>query len=309
MSSVLPVRLEAGSRAVATRGLVKRYGRDTAVDAVDLEVPEGAVYVLIGPNGAGKSTTLKILLDLVRQDAGEVRVFGLDPRADGPAVRAGIGYVPERHEWGYGWMRVGRLLEHHASYFPSWDRQYAAKLAREFDLRLDKRTGALSKGQGRRVHLTLALAHRPRLLVLDEPTDGLDPVMLDETIGILMEHIAETPTTVIISTHHLHEVDRFADHVGVMKDGRLVMQASRELMHQKLRRYRAETPEPWMPAPDFNGEVLRKEEFGREFQWTIWGDEADLTGRFTNAGIVVRDAVPLTLTEAAITMLRRKDKS
>ena len=207
MASVLPTHLGDGAFAVATRGLRKQFGKEVALRGIDLQVPEGAVYVLVGPNGAGKSTTLKILLDLVRADAGAAEVFGLDPRARGPDVRAQIGYVPERHDWGYGWMRVGRLLEHHAAFYPRWDPQYAAHLARAFELRMDRKFGKLSKGQGRRVQLAMALAHRPPLLLLDEPTDGLDPVMRDETLGLLAEHLAETPTTVLISTHLVHEIE------------------------------------------------------------------------------------------------------
>ncbi|MDQ3522600.1 MAG: ATP-binding cassette domain-containing protein, partial [Gemmatimonadota bacterium] len=114
MASVLPTHLGDGPFAVATQALNKRFGRDTALAGVDLQVPEGAVYVLVGPNGAGKTTTLRTLLDLVRADSGTAEVFGMNPRTNGPSVRAQVGYVPERHDWGYGWMRVGRLLEHHA---------------------------------------------------------------------------------------------------------------------------------------------------------------------------------------------------
>ena len=116
MTAVLPTTL-GGPHAVATRGLVKRYRSESALDGLELQVPEGAVYVLVGPNGAGKSTAFKVLMDLVRADEGAAEVFGLDARRDGPRVRAGVGYVPERHDWGYGWMRVGRLLEHHAAFF------------------------------------------------------------------------------------------------------------------------------------------------------------------------------------------------
>jgi ABC-2 type transport system ATP-binding protein len=308
MTSVLPTHLAGGPFAVATRGLAKHFGREAALDGVDLQVPEGAVYVLVGPNGAGKSTTFKVLMDLVRADAGTAEVFGLSPRADGPAVRARIGYVPERHDWGYGWMRVGRLLEHHADFFPAWDPAYAARLARMFDLRLDRKVGTLSKGQGRRVHLVMALAHRPPLLVLDEPTDGLDPVMLDETLGFLMEHVAETPTTLLISTHQVHDVDRLADHVGVMRDGRLVLQAPREAMHRHLRRYGVEVPEGWPGAPALNGSVLRRETLGRELRWSVWGEQQEVAGHFTRAGGVVREAAPLSLAEAALTLLARREQ-
>jgi molybdate transport system ATP-binding protein len=119
-------------------------------------------------------------------------------------------------------MRVGRMLEHHAVYFPAWDPAYAARLAHAFELPLHKPLGRLSKGLARRVHLTLALAHRPPLLLLDEPTDGLDPVMRDETLGMLAEHVAETGCTVLISTHLVHEVDRLADHLVLIEAGRVV---------------------------------------------------------------------------------------
>ncbi|HEU4561900.1 MAG TPA: ABC transporter ATP-binding protein [Longimicrobium sp.] len=304
--TILPTEL-GGPLAVATQGLVKRFGRETALDHVNLQVPEGAVYVLVGPNGAGKSTTFKVLMDLVRAGAGTAEVFGLDPRAQGPQVRAQIGYVPERHDWGYGWMRVGRMLEHHATFYPSWDREYALHLARVFDLRLDKRLGTLSKGQGRRVHLTMALAHRPRLLVLDEPTDGLDPVMLDETLGYLAEHIAETPTTVLISTHQVNDVDRLADHVGAMRNGKLVLQVPRDTLHRMLRRYRAEVPDGWTGAPGLNGSVLRRGMLGREIQWNVWGEERQVADMLTRAGATVREAAPLTLAEAAITLLSRRE--
>ena len=307
MTSVLPTRLGAGPFAVETAGLVKRFGGEVALDGVDLQVPEGAVYVLVGPNGAGKSTTFKLLLDLVRADAGQARVFGLDPRADGPAVRAGIGYVPERLDWGYGWMTVGRLLEHHAVYFPAWDREYAARLTRLFDLRLDRKLGRLSKGQARRVHLTMALAHRPPLLVLDEPTDGLDPVMLDETLGFLAEHVADTPTTTLISTHQVHDVDRLADHVGVMRDGRLLVQAPRDELHRKLRRWRAEVPDGWAGAPELDGAVLRRAGMGREIQWSVWGEERDVAAQLARSGATVRESVPLSLAEAAVTLLSRRE--
>jgi ABC-2 type transport system ATP-binding protein len=307
MTAALPIHLGNGPFAVVTQELTKCFGRETALAGVDLQVPEGAVYVLVGPNGAGKSTTLRVLLDLVRADTGTAEVFGLDPRTRGPEVRAQVGYVPERHDWGYGWMRVGRLLEHHAVFFPTWDREYAAHLARAFDLRLDRKFGKLSKGQARRVQLALALAHRPRLLLLDEPTDGLDPVMRDETLGLLAEHIAETPTTMLISTHMVHEVERLADHLGVMRDGRLVAQVPRDLLHRMLRRYRADVPEGWSGVPDLNGTVLRRGGIGREIQWSVWGEERDVAERLTRAGATVRDAAPLTLEDAALALLSRKE--
>ncbi len=153
----------------------------------------------------------------------------------------------------------------------------------------------------------MALAHRPRLLILDEPTDGLDPVMRDETLGLLVEHITETPTTVLISTHLVHEVDRLADHLGVMRDGKLTAQLPRDQLHRMLRRYRADVPEGWSGVPGLNGTVVRRSGIGREIQWSVWGEEAEVTRHLVSAGATVRDAAPLTLEDAAIALLSRKD--
>ncbi|HEX6965456.1 MAG TPA: ABC transporter ATP-binding protein [Gemmatimonadaceae bacterium] len=306
MTSPLPTQLLDSDLAVVTRGLTKRYGELTAVRDLALQVPAGAVYLLVGPNGAGKSTTIKVLLDLVRADAGTAEVLGVNVRDDGPTVRANIGYVPERTDWGYGWMRVGRLLEHHARYFPTWDAEYAGRLARIFELRPERRMGKLSKGQARRVHLLMALAHRPPLLVLDEPTDGLDPLMRDETRGVLAEHLSETPTTVLMSTHHVEEVERLADHIGVMRGGELRAQMTIAELQGGLRRYRVDVPDGWQGVPTLNGAVLRRIAAAREVQWTVWGAEADISMQFSRAGATVRDVAPLSLLDATLALLNPK---
>jgi ABC-type multidrug transport system ATPase subunit len=307
MTTALPTRLPDGDLAVETRGLVKKFGDQVALNDVSLQVPVGAVYLLVGPNGAGKSTSLKILLDLMRADQGLAQVFGLDSRDDAPQARANTGYVPERPDWGYGWMRVGRLLEHHALYYPTWDPTYAAHLATKFELRLDRKVGALSKGQARRVHLTMALAHRPPLLLLDEPTDGLDPLMRDETLGVLADHLAETQTTVIISTHHVEEVERLADHIGVLRSGVLRAQMSRTDLNSGLRRYLVDVPDAWQGAPSLNGTVLRRVTAPREVQWTVWGPEHEIVQKLSSAGGTVREVVPLSLLDATLALLNPND--
>ncbi|MBW3661190.1 MAG: ABC transporter ATP-binding protein, partial [Gemmatimonadetes bacterium] len=135
--------------------------------------------------------------------------------------------------------------------------------------------------------------------------DGLDPVMRDETLGLLAEHVAESPTTVLLSTHRVYEVERMADHVGVLHEGRLLAQTSRERLHRMLRRYLVEIPEGWV-GPDLEG-VVRKAGNGREVQWTVWGDQAEVSDRLARAGGTVRQISPLTLDEAAITLLGRKE--
>jgi ABC-2 type transport system ATP-binding protein len=289
--------------AVATHGLSMRYGTQAALDAVDLRVPEGSVYVLIGANGAGKSTAMKVLLNLERPDAGRAEVFGLDTAARGPEVRAQIGYIPEQHQHDYPWIPCGRLIQHIAVHFPAWDHAYAAHLIDAFNVRLERKVGTLSKGEARRLQFVLALAHRPPLLLLDEPADGLDPVVRNRTFAQLAEHLADTPTTVVIATHHVHEVESLADHVGVLSAGRLVAQMSRDELRRTVLRYRVEVPEEWEAPPELRIPSLRRSRGGREAQWTLSGEERDVTARLTAAGATVRDVTPLTLEEAALAFL------
>jgi ABC-2 type transport system ATP-binding protein len=289
--------------AVATRALSIRYGREIALTNVDLRVPEGAVYILIGPNGAGKSTAMKVLLNLERADSGTAEVFGLDTAARGPEVRAQIGYVAEQHEQDYGWMTCRRVIDYVARHYPSWDSKYAAHLIEIFDVRPERRVNTLSKGEARRLQFVLALAHRPPLLLLDEPTDGLDPLVRNRTLAQLAEHLADTPTTVVIATHHIHEVESLTDHVGVMRDGRLLAQMSRDEMRTTVARYAVEVPEGWQPPADLRVASVRRSRAGREAQWILIGDRTDITARLTSAGATVRDVVSLSLEESALAFL------
>ncbi len=302
-TSALPVNLGEGPFAVSTAGLVKRYGSSTALNGVDLQLPEHAVYVLVGPNGAGKSTLLRTLMGLARRHAGDVKVLGADPALEGGDVRGRIGYVPEDHRFGYSWLTVGRLLEHHAVYYPSWDQAYALRLIEMYEVDLSKRCHTLSKGQSRRVQLILALAHRPPLLLLDEPTDGLDHVVRDATLSILSEHIADSPTTVLMSTHRVYEVEPLVDHVGVLSDGRLLGQLPRGDLRGSLLRYSADVPERWSLPKEIGGRVVNRRGRAREIEWTVWGDRDVVTRGLSEAGATVRDVASLSVDEAAIALL------
>lgn len=305
----LPVDLGRGPFAVTTRGVVKRYGRVAALDGLNLQVPEGAVYVLVGPNGAGKTTLLRLLMGLDRREGGEIDVLGDDPSRRGGAVRARIGYVPEGHEPGYSWMTVGRLLEHHRVYYTAWDAAYARRLVEAYDLDPPRRCRALSKGQRRRLQLVLALAHCPPLLLLDEPTDGLDHVVRDTTLALLSEHLADHPTTILISTHRVYEVERLVDTVGVLSGGRLLGQLPREELRRNLRRYWADVPEGWNASWSLAGEVIRRATGPREVEWTVWGEEARVRRSLAEAGLEVRDVASVTVDDAAVALLSRKEGS
>jgi ABC-2 type transport system ATP-binding protein len=305
----LPRVLGAGPFAVTTGALTKRYGSEPALDGLDLRVPEGAVYVLVGPNGAGKTTLLRTLIGMARRDAGTVDVLGLDPATRGHEVRARIGYVPEDQRVGYSWMTVGRLLEHHARLYATWDSAYAAHIVDALEIDGRRRCGSLSKGQRRRVQILLALAHRPSLLLLDEPTDGLDHVIRDTTLSILSEHLADSPTTALISTHRVYEIERLVDHVGVLRKGKLLGQMRVDDLKGKLRRYWADVPEGWKATDELAGLAMRRAGGGKDIEWTMWGDEEQVLSGLGRAGATVREVAPLTLDEAATVLLSRKEAS
>ena len=294
---------QVGDYAVATHGLSKRYGREQALTDVNLWVPDGAVYVLVGINGAGKSTLFKVLMNLERPDAGTAEVFGLDTGRDGPEVRAQVGYVPERHDAPYRSMTGARLLQHAASFYPEWDHAYAEHLTRALGVQLHKRVGSLSKGETRRLQLVLALAYRPALLLLDEPTDGLDPVVRRRALTLLAEHLADTPTTVVISTHNIHELESLADYVGVLKEGRLVAQMPREELQRTVRSYQLEVPDGWEPPRDLQATALQRSSAGRDLRCTLVGDEREVTRRLTAVGARVRQVNKLALEDAALAFL------
>ena len=292
--------------AVSTEGLTKLYGTKPGLTGLDLCVPEGAVYVLAGPNGAGKTTTLRLLLGLTRPDTGRSQVFDRDPLRQGGEVRAAIGYVPEAHHTPYAWMKVGRMLAHLAAYRPNWDDGYAERLTRELELATEEHYGELSKGEARRVQLAAALAHRPPLLLFDEPTDGLDPVMRERFFALLADHLAAaaSPTTVVLSTHLVQETELLASHLGVLRGGRLSLQLESAELEARLCRYRADVKEGFADAAELENAVVERREARGEIDWVIWGDRERVLEKLRGAGAHPRHVRPLSLDEAAKTWIR-----
>lgn len=200
--------------------LTRRFGPRLALDAVSLRVPRGAVFGLVGANGAGKTTLIKHLLGLLRPQHGTVRVFGRDPVADPVGVLSRIGYLAEDNDLP-GWMRIDELLRYTEAFFPGWDREYAEKLRQAFALEPHQKVKHLSRGQRSRAGLVAALAYRPDLLVLDEPSSGLDPIVRRDILGAVIKTVADEGRTVLFSSHLLDEVERVSDHVALLVRGRI----------------------------------------------------------------------------------------
>jgi ABC-2 type transport system ATP-binding protein len=209
---------------ISVSQLTRRFGATTALASVTLSMPRGAVYGLVGVNGAGKTTLIKHLLGLLRAESGSVRVFGLDPVADPVSVLSRIGYLSEENDLP-GWMRVDELIRYTRAFYPAWDDGYADELRHMFALDPTARITNLSKGQKARAGLLIALAHRPELLVLDEPSSGLDPIVRRDILGAVIRTIADEGRTVLFSSHLLEEVEQVADHVTMISAGRIVLSA------------------------------------------------------------------------------------
>jgi ABC-2 type transport system ATP-binding protein len=293
--------------ALRARGLCRRLGRHFAVRDVSLSVPAGAVYGLLGPNGAGKTTTLRLLLDLVHPEAGEVEILGVDARRLPAEARRRVGYVPERPGMP-DWMPVGRLLRHHAVFYPSWSAEYAEELRVRMSIPADRAARHLSKGQAGKLALLLALAHRPSLLILDEPTDGLDPVARRDFTELLMEYVADSHATVLVSSHIVHELERMADWIGVMDEGAMVAEMPLEAFRGHIKRLRV-VPSGEVDSAALPFSLLSRVRRGREELWSVRGWEPGMAPALGSHAVQVREVVDLDLEECYVELLRNRTEA
>jgi ABC-2 type transport system ATP-binding protein len=206
------------SDILRTSDLTKRFRATPVLNQLNLTVPEGSVYALVGPNGAGKTTCIKILMNLLRATSGRAEVLGHDSRRLSPQDFAQIGYGSENQELPE-WMTLEYFLAYLKPFYPTWDDARAAELLRQFDLPPARKLKELSRGMKMKAALASSLAYRPRLIVLDEPFTGLDPLVRDELIESLLDIAADT--TIFISSHDLAEIETFASHIGYLDYGSL----------------------------------------------------------------------------------------
>jgi len=208
------------TKIIETERLTKSYGVHRGIIEVDLAVEQGEVFGFLGPNGAGKTTTIRLLLDLIRPTRGRARVFGLDTTRDAVAIHRRIGYLPGEFTL-YDRLTGGQTLEYFANLHGGVDWSYQRSLIERFDLDPSRRFREYSKGNKQKVGLVAALQHRPELLVLDEPTAGLDPLVQQTFFEVLREAVAEE-RTVFLSSHVLSEAEKTCDRVAIIREGRLV---------------------------------------------------------------------------------------
>jgi len=216
---------------VEVSNLSRSFGKTSALDCVDFKASRGKVYGLVGANGAGKTTLIKHLLGLLRAKSGSVKIFGEDPVRNPESVLKKIGYLSEDRDIP-DWMSIDELMRYTGAYHSTWDQGYAVELLNTFSLDPTQKIRTLSRGMRAQVALISAVAHRPDLLILDEPSSGLDAVVRKDILNAVVRTISEEGRTVIFSSHLLEEVERLSDHVTMIHQGKITLDSSLELINK-----------------------------------------------------------------------------
>ena len=285
--------------AIEIRGLEKSFSK-FKLGPLDLNVPKGAIYGLIGPNGAGKTTTIDLILGMGREDAGRIRVFGFDHRADEVEVKRRLGYVsPDLHY--HAWKWVGRLIHFIRKFYPDWDDAYCRQLLEKLGVGWDESIATLSFGARVKLALIVALSHRPPLLLLDEPIIGLDAVSKREIFAQLLAAVQDEERTVLIATNTLSDVERFADHVGMIRNGRLLLEGPTSEIVDRFRLVDCVFPDGAI-APHVEGFFVQERSANRLRALV------DTTGHalawLRDAGATNVSTTPVTLEDIFITLVK-----
>jgi ABC-2 type transport system ATP-binding protein len=293
---------------IETFELSKKYGDVDAVRGLSLQVPAGSIYGFLGRNGAGKTTTIKVLLGMARRTSGDARVFGLP--ADGQEaslnIRRRTGFVSEDKDL-YDYMTVEGMIRFTAAFFPRWRTDLEQRYLRTFELSLDRKVKALSRGMRTKLALLLALCRGAELLILDEPTSGLDPAITEQVLQALVAHVASEEMTVFFSSHQIAEVDQIADRVAIIHRGRAVVTGALDDLRENFRRiqlvFDGEAPEPAFRAPG----VERVQRKGRVLTVLSSTGAERIIDEARALNPVSVDVVPVTLKEIFLETVAAED--
>jgi len=289
---------------IVINGLSRRFKSKLALDTVSLDVERGQVFGLVGANGAGKTTLIKHILGLLKAESGSVRVFGLDPVVEPVAVLSRVGFLSEDRDLP-GWMRVDELIRYTRAFHAEWDAAYAEQLRQQFQLDPAARIKQLSRGELAKAGLLVALAHRPELLVLDEPSSGLDPIVRREMLEAIVRTVADEGRTVFFSSHLLDEIERVSDRVAMMACGRIVLQGRLDEILESHFRLTLRFPTPPPTPPKLAGALLVT---GSGLEWTVLcnGARGELEAAVVKLGARIVDEGAASLDEIFLARVGRE---
>ena len=281
---------------IEAKNLTKRFEDFAALDGLTLTVPTGAVYGLVGPNGSGKSTLLRHVTGIYRQDAGELLVDGA-PVWENPAVKARMGYIPDDVYYNVQ-STVEDMRRFYRGVYPGFDQGRFEKLGKLFELPLKKPIRSMSKGQQKQAAFWLQMSLNPEIFVLDEPVDGLDPVMRRQVLSVLMADAAERGITVLVSSHNLRELEDVCDHVGILERGKLLLERSLSELQENLVKLQLALPDERPLPEDLN--ILHRSAAGRLQTLIVRGRREAVMERLQALQPLFLEAAPLNLEEIFI---------
>lgn len=286
---------------VDVRNLSCRFGSKLALDNLSISISSGGVFGLVGENGAGKTTLIRHLTGLLEAESGTVRVFGADPVKDPVGVLGRIGYLSE-HRNLPDWMRLGELLRYTQAFYPRWDSDYASQLLRQFNLDPSAYCKTLSQGQRAKAGLLLAQAHRPDLLLLDEPSSGLDPVVRKDILEAIIRIAAEEGRTVFFSSHLLDEIERVSGRIAIMKQGRILLCGSLEEIKRGHVKMQVQFSQPLQAAPVLDGLLAAR---GSSRDWTLLcqAGRAELPAEIKARGGQTLEVLPVSLDDIFVALV------
>ena len=281
---------------IEVRELVKSFDGFRALDGLNINVPKGAVYGLVGPNGAGKSTVIRHLAGIYKQDSGEVLIDG-EPVYENTAVKSRIAYIPDEIFY-FSQASLNDMMKFYSSVYPTFSPERFEKLGEAFELDRKRHIRKFSKGMQKQSAFLLALSQCPDVVILDEPVDGLDPVMRRQVWNILLGDVAENGTTVIVSSHNLRELEDVCDHVGIMDRGRMCIERSLGALQSSIVKIQLALPDG-VSLPE-GLEVLHSSSVGRVQQLILRGNAEELTAKLYTCAPLLCDILPLSLEEIFI---------
>ncbi len=291
---------------IEVQNVVKRFDGFTALDGLTMTVPTGSIYGLVGPNGAGKSTILRHITGVYQQDSGAILLDGKTIYED-PAVKEKIAAIPDDLYY-FGSATTKDMARFYAGFYPKFDFDRYDKLKEVFRTVEEARPiRRLSKGMQKQAAFWLALCCRPEVLVLDEPVDGLDPVMRRQVWSLLMSDVAQDGTTVLVSSHNLRELEDVCDHVGILSRGKLLIERSLSDLQDNLVKMQVVFQTRDLPVLPEDMEVLHVSQVGRIYTLIVRGKADEVTNRLAVYQPILMDALPLTLEEIFIYELGGED--